>query len=310
MSIPSEDYPAVKFSSLAVGTALPPAIVLLVVIVSIVGLLLALLILWYFLSGRAREVAKMTQLQEVEGLDEFTVREVLREEDVSDHQSSVRTAGLLEVPRYRGNPPVSPSIFSTGIVLLEEVPKKEITTAVVSVSGNVDTADTCRVMDKCEINISEEAFELESIDLDSPPLANQLEGQVEVEETWEEQKHNFLAVQEASVYLSSTSLNVFQDNQYDGGLLVPSVGVAGSVSDVSFRSAKNTLRTRSSSCSPVSRFSSQLLDSKNRSPPVFRIKFEDQGSTKFLPCKKNALWDKDISDRLMLDCSVQMGTEF
>ena len=299
MSHPSEDYP-VLVTSITTGTSLPPAIVLLVVIVSIVGMLFLLLILWYFLSGRASQMAKVIQMQEEEELEKI---EVLREGGGDQQASHCNNDGLLCVPRV--NPACSPSIFSGGLVL-DGVPGlgKGGThgSAVVITNTLVHDKDS----DKDQVEEGEEALELVSVDLDSPANDSQLEGQDDKGCHGYMRAHDFLSVRDATVYVSSLSLNVFSECQETPPAVdYLHVPLGGNSPNVSFRSAINTFHPNSSSLSTKS------LTSTSKCSPVFKMQFAGQGSSALFPeNKKYPLIDQVRLGKEQLDCSVKRGTEF
>jgi len=288
----SEDHSPVRVTSiLSTDSALPPGLLLLVVLVSVVGLLFILLVVWYFLSGKAKQNAKLN-LVEMEESFEGNI-EVLREVGAGEFEQAslpYQDGGHLVVPRL--NPSCSPSIFSGGLVMdngLVNGGESEIVTATVHANANTGAvkSKTCRV-----------ACQMVSVDLDSPP-------DMELEEEHADKRDkDCLLVKDSTAYTSSLSLNVFLDcrdeTQVGGHLQVPA---DVNSPNLSFRSAINSLRPKIRSPSTTSIMSISLVS------PVYKIQFPDHDAASVvLQKKKDPLLDQE--SRATLSQSIEIGTEF
>ena len=258
----SDSYYPDIIRSVAADTGLSPAIlVCFLVLIFLVILLLVMLILWSLFSRRAvQEEEKRNSLRE----DSLGI-EVMREDGVP--------------------PPYSPSIFSTGDVL-DGVSSNN---GAVTVNGKTLAIVKFRHLswnsDTWEVNECEEALEVESLNLEIPPLTiHQVPEEKEMKKIGVETiPQDFFSVHEtASIYyscdyLTARSPNVFSDCQAVSGYFLVPGGDGGSSSDISFRS----------SFSQSSPTVSQDLDLSKIHSPVFRLQLEDKGSPSHLLLKKS-----------------------
>lgn len=297
MSSPSEDFSPVQVTSILSTdtTALPPGLLLLVVIVAIVGMLFILLVLWYFISGRARQAAKMNYGEDVSW--ERSI-EVLREDaSVRFEQSSLcyQDRGLLVVPRL--NPGCSPSIFSGGLTLDGGLGSGEIELVTATVHANSNNE-----------GLESETFVLESVDLDSPPDMEAQVAELTADENGKGTKNlDYLLVKNSTVCTSSMSLNVFLDCQEETPKVASlQVSRGGNSPNVSFRSAINSIRPKNSHS-----LSTNSMMSTSQVSPVYKIQFAGQGTSSVLPQKKkDSLWTQEEHCKVTLNHSIERGTEF
>jgi len=252
MSDPSEDYSTVLVSSVS---TLPPGLVLIVAVVSIVGLVLLFLVACYYFSGRGGKVSNMTQMKEEEGVEEEEM-EVIREDGAYHNYSRshcVDSPDLLVVPKV--NKGRSPNIF--------EVSDDDFTKDTVGVTIETENCDCDQENDQ----IGDLNFE----DIICPPsIGSEKLDDKEVE------KEGLQSVKENTMYVSSLSLNLFSDclemSAEDCLSLIPGTNSP----TLSFRSAITTVHFNSylnASYINTSFESAWSLGSSATNTPVCKMKF-------------------------------------
>jgi len=278
-----DDSPVIV-TPIRVDSSLTPGMLVIVVILSIVGLLFVILVLWYTLDcvGMRRHKNKMEE--DTESLDRSI--EVLREVGVEESILTVKDPACLVVPRL--NPGCTPSIFKGGLQELDYVETGKVK-ATVHASDITDD----------QKNYSGEKLEGVPVDLDMSVKEVQMM-QILDKSTIDSGAENahFLQVKENILGNSNTSLNtVFLDCREDSP-------------PVSFRSAINSFRARMSIASSV--ISTTTL-SNYKPSPVCRIEFTATNTPTMLhPSKKEPLCDEDTPSisKLPLDQTIRFGTEF
>jgi len=301
MSDISEGYlnPPVLVSS---NTPLAPRIVILIAIVSIIGVLLMILIVYYFLFGRGSKIPKMTQIKKEVGIDKEM--EVFREDGAYQNYSQcIDGPGMLAVPIV--NPGRSPNIFETvDEINSDEVPKlKEIV---------IVAKETCDESDSDEYRTNSVNVVIEFEDNECPPVID-IE---EVDKDGDNRHEDLQSVKENTMYVSSLSLNMFSDclemSAEDCIALLP--GGAASPS-LSFQSAVTaTTQTQfnhsyiNASYINSSFGSTWSLGSSAMNTPVCRLKFSREDSSVLLHGGKDSLCDNGSLCRF--EYSLEKGAEF
>jgi len=278
---PINEDSSVTVTQISTDSPLTPGMLVLVVILSVVGLIFIILLLWYSQDCMGRHKKKVEE--DEENLEKSI--EVLREVGVIDlKESSLMTQGNF-VPRI--NPGFSPSVFKGGI---EEIDNLETGTVKVTIhaldEGKFDSGKRFLTVPG-EMGISNKSL---TVSDENSLLSNG--------------KNCLMVPKENTMRISNSSINtVFLDCREDSPL--PSyIQLRGSPA-VSFKSAINSFRPRKSRTHSVT---STTTLSCNKPDPICKMQFPQAviASNKEPLCQE----DTPSSSTSYLDQTMRFETEF
>jgi len=249
--------------------SIPPGVTVFLVILTITVLLLVGILMWYFLSGRAREVSKLKNIEMQSLVSEKSIEKLRKShpQEDQDYSDKIMSQSTSHLEVLRPIPRRSPSIFA-GEKLF---PQSQLSGSLSSKEKSPDRVDSFETVSKvrrtsmasAQVKISRDSIDLSGVgrlfdELDDSHMFGSVNST------------DFQCPEEYDEVISTLSMNVFYDcNGNDiESFYSPQLTERCSPSH-SFRSVVDSIHTEMSSDSVGSPVSA------GRITPMVRLQFED-----------------------------------